>query len=203
MYYRFIKRSIDFMIALLAIALVGPFMIIIYILVRINLGKPVLFQQERIGKDNHLFTIYKFRTMSEEKDEKGALLPNEARLSKFGSFLRSSSLDELPELINILKGELSFIGPRPLVAEYLPYFTEYELQRHKVRGGLIPPEVLYGNITPTWEQQFEYEVSYAQKVTFYQDVRIAFAASRGILQRSKIKYGNYKRPSLNEERHKV
>lgn len=177
-----------------------PFLTIISLFVRIKLGRPILFKQLRVSKNNHIFTMYKFRTMRDSRDANGNLLPNELRQTKFGSFLRSTSLDELPELWNILKGDISFVGPRPLVPEYLPYYTEYELQRHKVRGGLIPPEVLYGDITPTWQQQFKYEIDYANHVSFLLDFKIMIASLKGIFKRNAIQYGNYNRESFFQER---
>jgi undecaprenyl phosphate N,N'-diacetylbacillosamine 1-phosphate transferase len=177
-----------------------PFFMIISLLVRIKLGRPILFKQLRVSKNNETFTMYKFRTMRDIRDDNGNLLPNELRQTKFGSFLRSTSFDEFPELWNILKGDISFVGPRPLVPEYLPYYTEYELQRHKVRGGLIPPEVLYGDITPTWQQQFEYEIDYANHVSFLLDFKIMIASLKGIFKRNAIQYGNYNRESFFQER---
>jgi len=142
--------------------------------------------------------MYKFRTMKDIRDELGNLLPNESRFTKLGSILRSSSIDELPELLNILKGDISLVGPRPLIVEYLPLYTQYEMQRLNVRGGLIPPEVLYGNITPTWEQQFEYEVFYAKNVSFLLDIKIILATFIGIFKRNTINYGNYSRDSFED-----
>lgn len=138
--------------------------------------------------------------MKDVRDENGNLLPYELRITKFGNMLRSSSLDELPELINILKGDLSFVGPRPLVAAYLPLYTKYERQRLNVRGGLIPPEVLYKNVTPTWEQQFEYEVNYALNVSFLLDLKIITATFKSLFKRNTINYGNYNRDSFFEKR---
>jgi len=200
MYCNYIKRILDIICSLLSIIICFPIFIMISILVRIKLGKPILFKQLRVSKNDKIFTIYKFRTMTEERDKSGVLLPNEKRLTRFGSFLRSTSLDELLELINILKGDISIIGPRPLIKEYLPIYSEYELQRHKVRGGLIPPEVLYGNIIPTWEQQFEYEVHYANNVSFLLDIKIIVKTLKGVFKRTSIDYGNYIRGSLLDER---
>ena len=133
MYRKYIKRILDVILSLMALIILSPLMLVIYILVRIKLGKPVIFKQKRPGKDEKIFTLYKFRTMTDEKDENGELLPDSQRLTKFGKFLRSTSLDELPELVNIIKGEMSIIGPRPLLVEYLDYYTEEEKHRHDVR----------------------------------------------------------------------
>ena len=144
--------------------------------------------------------MYKFRTMNNKKDENGNLLPDDQRVTKFGKFLRSTSLDELPELFNILKGDLSIIGPRPLLVEYLPYYTEEERHRHDVRGGLTVPEVLHNNVTPTWEEQFLYETEYAKNVTLWLDIKILLYTIRNLFKRNKTDYGGYVRKSLVEER---
>ena len=146
--------------------------------------------------------MYKYRTMTDECDENGKLLSDDVRLNKFGRILRSTSLDELPELFNILKGDLSIVGPRSLLVDYLPYYTDYERQRHLVRGGLTPPEVLYNNIMPTWEEQFEYEVNYVNNVSFLLDLKILLATFKAIFKRHVKNYGSYVRKSLIEERQK-
>ena len=202
MYKLYIKRGIDFFLSLIAIIILSPFLIIFTVLVYIKLGSPVIFRQGRIGKNEKIFYMYKYRTMTEACDENGKLLPDDVRLTKFGRILRSTSLDELPELFNILKGDLSIIGPRSLLVEYLPYYTAYERQRHLVRGGLTPPEVLYNNIMPTWEEQFEYEVNYVNNVSFILDVKILLATFKGLLKRHSNNYGSYVRKSLIEERQK-
>ena len=140
--------------------------------------------------------------MLNECDENGDLLSDEIRLTKFGKLLRSTSLDELPELFNILKGDLSIVGPRSLLVDYLPYYSDYERQRHTVKGGLTPPEVLYNNIMPTWEEQFKYEVNYANNVSFILDLKILFATFKGVFKRNSSAYGSYVRKLLSEERHK-
>ena len=142
MYKKFFKRFFDFTLSLLAIIILSPLLLILSFLVLCNMGAPILFKQKRVGKNEKIFTMYKFRTMNNKKDADGNLLPDDQRVTKFGKFLRSTSLDELPELFNILKGDLSIIGPRPLLVEYLPYYTEEERHRHDVRGGLTVPEVL-------------------------------------------------------------
>lgn len=200
MYRRFFKRFFDFILSLLALILLSPLMLLLGILVGINMGWPILFKQRRVGKNEKIFMMYKFRTMSDKKDENGNLLPDEKRVTKFGKFLRSTSLDELPELFNILKGDLSIIGPRPLLVEYLPYYTEQERIRHTVRGGLTVPEVLHDNVTPTWEEQFSYEVEYAQKLSFALDIKILVYTVRNLVKRNSDNYGGYVRKSLVEER---
>jgi len=200
MYIKYIKRIFDINCSLLAIIILFPVMLVISLLVYIKLGSPIIFKQHRVGKGEKFFTMYKFRTMTNKLDKKGNLLPGKDRLTKFGSVLRSSSLDELPELFNILKGDLSIVGPRPLVVEYLPYYTDYERRRHSVRGGLIPPEVLYNNITPTWKEQFGYEVHYANHVSFMLDLKILFVTIKGVFKRTSVDYGNYVRGSFADER---
>ena len=198
MYSKYIKRILDIGCSLFGIIVCIPFFAILAVIIRINLGKPILFKQYRVSKKNKIFKMYKFRTMKDIRDELGNLLPNESRFTKLGSILRSSSIDELPELLNILKGDISLVGPRPLIVEYLPLYTQYEMQRLNVRGGLIPPEVLYGNITPTWEQQFEYEVFYANNVSLLLDIKIISATFIGIFKRNTINYGTYSRESFED-----
>lgn len=200
MYKCFFKRFFDFFLSLFALILLSPIFLILSVCVLCNMGAPIFFKQKRVGKNEKIFTMYKFRTMSNKKDKDGNLLPDEQRVTKFGKFLRSTSLDELPELINILKGDLSIIGPRPLLVEYLPYYTEEERRRHDVRGGLTVPEVLYDNVTPTWEEQFSYEVAYAKNVTFWMDVKILFYTVRNLFKRNTTGYGGYVRKTLVEER---
>lgn len=200
MYKHFFKRFFDFLLSLLAIIVLSPILLILTILVLCNMGAPVFFKQKRVGKNEKIFTMYKFRTMNNKKDENGNLLPDDQRVTKLGKFLRSTSLDELPELFNILKGDLSIIGPRPLLVEYLPYYTEEERHRHDVRGGLTVPEVLHNNVTPTWEEQFSYEVDYAKNVTLWLDIKILFYTIRNLFKRNATDYGGYVRKSLIEER---
>lgn len=202
MYRRYIKRILDIVFSIIGIIIILPLIILISLIIILKLGNPLFFKQERVSKDGKVFYMIKFRTMSEKRDENGVLLPNEERLSKLGKILRSSSLDEVPELVNILKGDISFIGPRPLIPEYMPYYTKEELTRFKVKGGLIPPEILYNNVTPTWEEQFRYEMDYGNKVNFLLDLKILLASAKGILKRNSIEYGSYDRPSLIAERTK-
>ena len=162
-------------------------------------GNP-FFTQERVGLNEKIFKLIKFRTMTNERDSSGNLLPDEKRVVPYGKFLRSTSLDELPELFNILKGDIAIIGPRPLLVSYLPYYTETERLRHSVRGGLTVPEVIYGNVTPTWEEQFSYEVEYAKNITFPLDVKILWYTILIIFKRIKTDYGSEVRIPLDVER---
>ena len=200
MYRLFIKRGLDIMLSALAVVVLSPVLLVLALLVRCKLGRPVLFRQMRIGRGNRPFAMFKFRTMTQETDEQGQLLPDEKRLTPFGKWLRSSSLDELPELFNILKGDMSIVGPRPLLPEYLPFYTQQELKRHKVRGGLVPPEVLYKNVTPSWAQQLAYEAEYAETVCFRLDVRILLMTIKGLFSRKELDYGGYVRQPFMEER---
>ena len=200
MYRNYIKRWIDVLLSSIALIILSPLLIVIAILVRLLLGSPVLFTQERVGKDEKIFTMFKFRTMSDKRDENGELLPDEQRQTKIGDILRSTSLDELPELINILKGDISIVGPRPLLVSYLPFYTDEERFRHSVRGGLTVPEVVYGNVTPTWEEQFLYEVEYAKNVSFLLDLKIIWHTILILFKRVKTDYGSEIRNPLNIER---
>ena len=200
MYKNYIKRLLDIILSFAALVVLSPILLVISILVRINLGSPVFFKQERVGKDEKIFTMLKFRTMSDKRDENGNLLPDEQRQTKLGDLLRSTSLDELPELINILKGDISFVGPRPLLVSYLPYYTQEERLRHSVRGGLTVPEVVYGNVTPTWDEQFSYEVDYAKKVSFTLDIKIIWKTFLILFKRVQTDYGSEVRNPLNVER---
>lgn len=200
MYNRCVKRTLDIVLPALLLIVMIPLFILIALLVRIQLGRPVIFSQERAGKNQKPFLIHKFRTMTEEKDENGNYLSDEKRLKRLGQILRSTSLDELPELVNIIKGDMSIIGPRPLPTGYLPYMTDEEKHRHDVRGGLIPPEIMYGNVTPTWEEQFSYEVRYSANVTVKADLKIFFCVFRMLVKRNRENYGEYARPQLDKER---
>lgn len=185
-YRRFFKRPMDFLLALIAIVLLSPVMLIIAILVRIKLGKPILFKQERPGLNEEIFTIYKFRTMSDEKDENGEYLPDSQRLTKFGKTLRSLSLDELPELFNIIKGDMSFVGPRPLSVLYLPYYTEEERLRHSVRPGLTGLSQINGRNTVNWEERFAYDIDYVNNITFINDMKIILKTILVVFRREGI-----------------
>ena len=180
MYSKYFKRLLDIIISLAIIILFWWLILIIAILVRIFLGSPVIFKQERPGKDEKIFTLYKFRTMTNEKDKEGNLLPDEKRLNKFGKFLRSTSLDELPEIINVLKGEMSFVVPRPLLVEYLELYDEKQKYRHKVRPGLT------GRNDTTWEARLNYDVEYVKNVTFINDIKIIFKTIRLVFTRKGV-----------------
>jgi len=186
LYRRFLKRPMDFILSLMAIIVLSPVLIIVGVLVRVKLGSPVLFKQKRPGLNEKIFTMYKFRTMTDEKDENGELLPDSVRLTKFGRMLRSTSLDELPELFNILKGDMSIVGPRPLAVQYLPYYTETERMRHFVRPGLSGLAQINGRNTATWEERFNYDVKYVNEITFLGDFKIIFQTVLKAIQRSDI-----------------
>lgn len=171
-YERFFKRPLDFICGMLAIIVFGWLYIIVAILVRIKLGSPVLFTQDRPGRDEKIFKLYKFRTMTDQRDEHGELLPDEMRLTKFGKFLRSTSLDELPEAFNIIKGDMSVIGPRPLLVSYLPWYTEVEKHRHDVRPGLSGLAQVNGRNFIDWDHRLALDVKYVEKITFWGDVSI-------------------------------
>lgn len=172
MYKKFIKRLLDIFFSLLGLIILSPVILIVAILVRIKLGSPVIFKQKRPGKNEKIFTLYKFRSMSDKKDENGKLLPDKERLTKFGKVLRATSLDELPELINILKGDMSLIGPRPLAVCYLPYYNETEKHRHDVRPGLTGLAQINGRNIINWEERFALDVKYVNNITFINDLKI-------------------------------
>lgn len=171
-YQKYVKRILDITLSGAAIIVLSPVMGVTAILVKKKLGSPVIFKQKRPGKDEKIFTMYKFRTMTDERDEKGELLPDSIRLTKFGKMLRSTSLDELPELFNIFKGDMSIIGPRPLLVQYLPLYNEKQKRRHDVRPGLSGLAQVNGRNAITWEEKFSYDVEYVEKVSFTLDVRI-------------------------------
>ena len=171
-YRRFLKRPMDFILSLMAIIVLSPVLIIVAILVRLKLGSPVLFKQKRPGLNEKIFTMYKFRTMTDEKDENGELLPDSVRLTKFGRMLRSTSLDELPELLNILKGDMSIVGPRPLLIQYLDLYNEHQKRRHEVRPGLSGHAQVNGRNAISWEDKFKLDVEYVDNVSFIGDWKI-------------------------------
>ena len=171
-YRRFLKRPMDFILSLMAIIVLSPVLIIVAILVRFKLGSPVLFKQKRPGLNEKIFTMYKFRTMTDEKDENGELLSNHMRLTKFGRILRATSLDELPELFNILKGDMSIIGPRPLLIEYLLLYNEKQKHRHAVRPGLSGLAQVNGRNAISWEEKFDYDVEYVENISFFLDIKL-------------------------------
>ena len=173
-YERYVKRPLDILCALAALIVFSWLYIIIAVLVRIKLGSPVIFKQPRPGKDEKIFNLYKFRSMTDERDENGELLPDEVRLTKFGKALRATSLDELPEAFNILKGDMSVIGPRPLLVQYLPLYSEKQRHRHDVRPGLSGYAQVNGRNSISWAQKFELDCAYVEKITFLGDLKIIF-----------------------------
>ncbi len=189
MYRIFIKRLLDFVLSLIALIILSPVILIVAILVKIKLGSPVLFKQERPGKNEKIFRMYKFRTMTDEKDEDGNLLPDDIRLTKFGKILRSTSLDELPELFNILKGDMSIVGPRPLLVNYLPYYTEREKHRHDVRPGLTGWAQINGRNTTLWDDRLEQDVYYVKHISFKIDIWIIIKTIQKVIKRSDILVG--------------
>ena len=186
MYRKFIKRLLDILLSLLILVCFCWLYIILAILVRVKLGSPVLFKQPRPGKDEKIFNMYKFRTMTDEKDENGNLLPDEVRLTSFGKKLRSTSLDELPEFFNILKGDMSFIGPRPLLVKYLPLYNEEQHHRHDVRPGLTGWAQVNGRNLLSWEDKFEKDVYYVNNISFLLDLKIVFKTIAVVFDRSGI-----------------
>lgn len=185
-YEKFIKRPLDFVLSLGAIIILSPVMGITAILVRKKLGSPVLFTQDRPGKDEKIFKLYKFRTMTDEKDENGMLLPDEVRLTRFGKKLRATSLDELPELFNIVKGEMSIVGPRPLLVKYLPRYNEQQARRHEVRPGFTGLAQVNGRNAITWKEKFDWDVKYVDNITFSVDWKIIFKTVGVVLNRKGI-----------------
>lgn len=172
MYKRVIKRLLDIVISLGVLIVLSPLYLVLILLVRINLGSPVFFHQDRPGRNEKIFRLYKFRSMNDKIDASGNLLPDEARLTAFGKLLRKSSLDELPEFYNILKGDMSFIGPRPLLVSYLPYYTQRERHRHDVRPGLTGLAQVHGRNALMWEDRFKYDLYYVKHCSFALDMRI-------------------------------
>ena len=186
LYNKYIKRILDILISLTFIVLFSWLYLILVILVRIKLGSPVLFCQERPGYNEKIFKLYKFRTMTDKRDENGHLLPDSERLTKFGSMLRSTSLDELPEMFNILKGDMSLIGPRPLLIEYLPYYTEEERLRHSVRPGLTGLAQVSGRNYLAWDKRLARDVEYVNHISFIMDVRIIIKTIMVVLKKEDI-----------------
>lgn len=186
MYRYFFKRVFDFILSLLAIILLLPVIIFIALLVRIKLGSPIIFKQERPGKNEKIFRIYKFRTMTNKKDPEGNLLPDSFRLTRFGKFLRSTSLDELPGLFNILIGNMSIVGPRPLLTQYLPLYNDFQKQRHKVKPGLTGWAQVNGRNAISWEDKFKYDVEYVNRLSLFFDIKIIFRTIFKVFKRDGI-----------------
>lgn len=185
-YRKYIKRPMDFILSLCAIIVLAPALLVVAVLIRIKLGSPVLFKQKRPGLNEKIFTLYKFRTMTDERDENGELLPDSVRLTKFGKFLRSTSLDELPELFNIIKGDMSIVGPRPLLIQYLPLYDDHQKRRHEVRPGLSGLAQVSGRNAISWEDKFELDVEYVDNVSFTGDWKIIFLTFKKAFMREDI-----------------
>lgn len=188
-YEIFIKRFLDVLLSALAIIVLSPLLLIVAALVKIKLGSPVIFSQKRPGKDEKLFRLYKFRSMTDKRDEHGNLLPDEERLTQFGRTLRTTSLDELPELVNIFKGDMSIVGPRPLLVRYLPFYKDNERVRHSVRPGLTGLAQINGRNNVDWDERLSYDVAYVKHITFGGDVRIILQTISKVLKRSDIASG--------------
>lgn len=185
-YKRLIKRPMDFMLSLIAIIVLSPVLLVVSILVRTKLGSPILFKQKRPGLNEEIFMMYKFRTMTDERDDRGELLPDSVRLTKFGKLLRSTSLDELPELFNILKGDMSIVGPRPLLVQYLPLYNSEQKRRHEVRPGLSGLAQVCGRNAISWEEKFDLDVSYVENVSFIGDWKIIISTINKVFVREGI-----------------
>lgn len=185
-YEKYIKRPQDFCCALAAMIVLSPIIGVTALLVKLKLGSPVLFKQERPGLDGKIFTLYKFRTMTDKKDADGKLLPDEERLTTFGKMLRSISLDELPELINILNGDMSVVGPRPLLVRYLPLYNEHQARRHEVRPGFTGYAQVHGRNAISWEEKFNLDVEYVDQITFFGDWKIIIQTVKTVLKREGI-----------------
>lgn len=186
MYKNFIKRILDIILSFLALVILSPLLILTAFLIRIKLGEPVFFKQLRPGKNEKIFGILKFRTMTDAKDENGNLLPDEIRLTRFGQFLRSTSIDELPELLNILNGDMSIVGPRPLLVQYLERYNEEQKHRHDVKPGLTGLAQVNGRNCITWEEKFHYDLEYVKNITFYGDCKIIFQTVMKVFGREGI-----------------
>lgn len=185
-YEKYVKRVQDFLLALIALIILMPVILIIALIIRIKLGSPVIFAQERPGLNGKIFKLYKFRTMTDARDSNGELLPDEKRLVKTGKILRATSLDELPELINIIKGEMSIVGPRPLLVRYLARYNERQARRHEVRPGFTGLAQVHGRNAISWQEKFEWDIKYIDNITFVNDWRIIFATVGVVLKRDGI-----------------
>lgn len=186
MYKHFFKRIIDFILSAVAILVLSPILIIFFFLIKIKLGSPVFFRQKRPGLNGKIFEIFKFRTMTDERDKNGKLLPDSERLTSFGKFLRSTSIDELPELINIINGDMSIVGPRPLLVKYLPLYNEEQQHRHDVRPGLTGLAQVNGRNAITWEDKFKFDVEYVLNISFVGDLKIILLTALKVFQRADI-----------------
>ena len=197
MYKHFFKRIFDIVSSLMALVVLSPILLYTGYLVKTRLGSPVLFTQNRPGKDGKIFKMYKFRSMTDERDKNGELLPDTLRLTPFGKKLRSTSLDELPELINIFKGDMSVVGPRPLAVVYLPYYTEEEMHRHDVRPGLTGLAQVNGRNSLSWEEKFAYDLEYVSNISFMGDMKIIFKTIKKVFIREGIGQGEEAPGSLH------
>lgn len=186
LYRDYIKRFLDIVLSAGAIIVLSPVMAVTAVLVRVKLGSPVIFKQKRPGKDEKIFEMYKFRSMTDARDENGELLPDEVRLTSFGKKLRASSLDELPELFNILKGDMSVVGPRPLLVQYLPLYNAQQKRRHEVRPGVTGYAQVHGRNAITWEEKFEKDVYYVDHMTFLRDWMIIFQTIKAVVKKEGI-----------------
>ncbi len=205
MYAKYIKRGLDFVLSLYALIILFPMLLTLTVLGTIFMRGNPFFIQDRPGKDEKIFKLIKFRTMDNRKDKKGNLLPDDIRLNKYGRFLRSTSLDELPELINILRGDMSIIGPRPLLVEYLPWYTKKERHRHDVRPGLTGWAQINGrNAIDSWEQRFQYDLEYIKKISLFFDIKVFIMTIAKVIKRSDIQVGSQiKVGRLDDARRKV
>ena len=195
-YRKFLKRPMDFCLSLIAIIVFSPVFIVLAFLVRKKLGSPVFFKQQRPGLNEKIFVMYKFRTMTNQRDDKGTLLPDDKRLTKFGNFLRSTSLDELPELFNVVRGDMSVIGPRPLLIKYLPRYNDQQRRRHEVRPGLSGLAQVNGRNAISWEEKFDLDIKYVNNISFIGDVKIILKTFSKVFKREGI---NNQKDEIMEE----
>lgn len=196
-YDKYIKRIIDFILSAVAIVILSPVLLIVALVVRVKLGTPVIFKQQRPGMNEKIFTMYKFRTMTDKRNDNGELLPDEERLTKCGKILRATSLDELPELINILLGHMSIVGPRPLAVAYLPYYTDRERHRHDVKPGLTGLAQVKGRNSLSWEEKFEFDLEYIENISLSLDAKIIFKTIEKVIRRKDIGQGEEAPVSLH------
>ncbi len=208
-YKKFFKRELDIILSLCGIIILFPFFLLISALICVKLGRPVIFRQKRAGINEKIFELYKFRSMTDERDSNGNLLPDSLRLTNFGRILRSTSLDELPELINVLKGDMSIVGPRPLVVQYIAFYNEEERKRHSVLPGLTGLAQVHGRNATTWEERFAYDIKYVQHVSFFEDIRIILETFKVVLERrgigergvdSPMDFDKYRKAQLENKR---
>lgn len=195
-YEAFFKRLIDIVACILVMIFFGWLYLILAIIVRINLGSPVIFTQDRPGRNGNVFKLYKFRSMSDKRDENGELLPDKQRLNKFGRILRSTSLDELPEMFNILKGDMSIVGPRPLLVKYLDHYNSHDARRHEVRPGLTGLAQVSGRNTASWKEKFEKDIEYVDNLTFLMDVKVVFMTVKKVFAREGIEFTEGHQPIM-------